>query len=193
MRNIPPKTLVLIGVLVTLAVVLLGVAIKFAGNPQNLTPSTLRPTPTIEKTAEVSFTPSIVDLTGTSSSASVEVVTATGKNPITGVQVELIYDPTVISNVRLTPPTTNSLLGNPGSYITLFTDNKPGSFTYAVAISPTAQEVTGTGSIGTITFTVVKGAKAETQITLGAKTAVTSTAAQGSILNTSTPLTVKLQ
>lgn len=191
MRNIHPKTLVLIGILVTLAVVLLGIAIKISGTPKSFMPGPkITPTPTIEKTASITFSPSTLDLAA-STSGSVEVIVTTGKNPITGAQAQIIYDPTVITNVTLTPPA-NSLFGTPGSYANLFTNNEPGSLTFAVAINPSSTEVTGTGSVGTISFTVLK-TKPETQITFGGSTAVTSTASMNSILNTTTPLVIKLQ
>lgn len=192
-RNIHPRTLVLIGILITLAIVLLGIAIKLSGgNPKNLLPGTIKPTPTIEKTASVTFSPTTIDVA--SGSGTAEIIATTGKNPITGVQIELLYDPTVITNIKLTPPdATNSLFGAPGTYTNLFTDNKPGDLTFAVAISLNAQNVTGSGSVGTITFNTIPGSKTETQITLGPKTIVTSTATAGSILNTATPLTIKLQ
>lgn len=151
----------------------------------------ITPTPTIEKTAEVTFSPTSLDMAA-STSGSVEVMVTTGKNPITGAQVQIVYDPTVITNVKLTAPTTASLMGAPGSYTNLFTENTPGSLTYAVAINPTSPEVNGTGSIGTISFTVLK-TKPETQFTFGKSTAVTSTASMNSILNTTTPLVIKLQ
>lgn len=192
-RNIHPRTLVLIGILITLAIVLLGVAIKLSGgNPKNLIPGTLKPTPTIEKTASITFSPTTV--TVASGSGTADIIATTGKNPITGVQVELVYDPTVITNVKLLPAdTTTSLFGAPGTYTNLFTDDQPGNLTFAVAISLSSENVSGSGSIGKITFDTIPGAKTETQITLGPKTIVTSTATDGSILNTSTPLTVKLQ
>lgn len=192
MRNIHPRTLVLIGILVTLAVVLLGVAIKLTGTEKRFMPGPkITPTPTIEKTAEITFSPSTLDLAA-STSGSVEVMVTTGKNPITGAQVQILYDPTVITNVELAPPAANSLMGPPGSYTNLFTDDTPGSLTYAVAINPSSPEVSGTGSIGTISFTVLK-TKPETQFTFGKSTAVTSTASMNSILNTTTPLVIKLQ
>lgn len=192
-RNIHPKTLVLIGILVTLAVVLLGIAIKISGTSEKFMPGAqITPVPTIEKTASITFSPSTLNLAA-STSGSVEVMVTTGKNPITGAQAQITYDPTVITNVKLTAPNgANSLMGAVGTYTNLFTDNKPGTLTFAVAINPSSPEVSGTGSIGTITFTVLK-TKPETQLTFGSSTAVTSTASMNSILNTTTPLVIQLQ
>lgn len=194
-KNIPGKTLILIGALITLTVVLLGIAI-WAGGKSGKSAVTIAPTPTVVKTATISFAPNILDLSlPTTSSATVDMVTSTGVNPITGVQVDVVYDPTVITNVKLLPPVAaSSLFGPAGNYITLFSDTKIlGKVSFAVAINPTGTPVTGTGSIGQITFTVIKNLKPQTQMIFGAGTIVTSKAVQTSVLNTTTPLTIKLQ
>ncbi len=197
MRNVHPKTLILIGVLVTLAVVLLGVAIRLSGTPNNTIPGTTQITPTVsvEKTASVAFSPTTLNLPAASTSGSVEVIVTTGNNSITGAQVEINYDPTVIQNVEVeAPDVTNSLLGAPGTYTNLFTDTTtPGKIVFARAIGLSGQEVNGTGSIGKISFTVVRGTQAATELTFGTETAVTTTKTTESILNTTTPLVITLQ
>ncbi len=197
MRNIPPKTLILIGILVTLAVVLLGVAIRLSGTPQNLIPgaTTQTPTPTVAKTASIVFSPEVLSLTPASTSGTVDIIVDTGNSPITGAQVEITYDPTVITNVEIEDPdASNSLLGTPGTYTNLFTDiTTPGKIVFARAIGLSGQEVNGTGSIGKISFTLAPTATGSTQMTFGSETAVTTTATTESILNTTTPLTITLQ
>lgn len=198
MRNIHPKTLILIGILVTLAVVLLGIAIRLSGTSQNTTiPGTtqVQPTMAVEKTATIAFSPETLTMSPASTSGSVDVLVTTGSNPITGAQVEITYDPEVITNVEVeNPDTSNSLLGAPGTYTNLFTDiETPGKIVFARAIGLTSKEVSGTGSIGKISFTIIPGAQPTTQMTFGPETAVTTTATTESILNTTTPLTITLQ
>ncbi len=197
MRNIPPKTLVLIGILVTLAVVLLGIAIKLSGTPQNLIPGTTTqtPTPTVAKTASVTFSPSTLSLNPASNSGTVDIIVDTGNSPITGAQIEITYDPEVITNVEVQDPeASNSLLGTPGSYTNLFTDvTTPGKIVFARAISLSGQEANGTGSVGKISFTATPGTNPTTQLTFGPETAVTTLTTTESILNTTTPLTITLQ
>lgn len=197
MLNIPTKTLILIGVLITVAVFLLALAVSLSGGKRAVTVTNLSaPTPTsVEKTATVSFSPTILDLSKVgSTSAAVNVMAAAGKTPVTGVQVEILYDPTVITSVKMLPPDlTNSLFGEATNYITLFTDTKtPGKFMTAVAINLSGTPVSGMGSIGKLSFTVVKSMP-QTQISFGKKTIVTARTTQESILNFTTPLTIKLQ
>lgn len=198
MLNLPRKTLVLIGVLATLAILLLIIAIKVGNSPQTI-PKLVgtTPTPAVEKSATVAFSPSFIDLSsGTTSAVTVDIVATSGKQSLTGVQVNLVYDPKVVTNIQLLPPDpVTSLFGPIGTYANLFTDNKTGSgaLTFAIAINPTQNPVTGTGSVGRLSFSVLRGADAQTAITFGSKTAVTTAGIQQSILLSSTPLTVKIQ
>ncbi len=198
MRNIPGKTLILIAVLVTLTVVLLGIAIKLGNKaPVERRMITLSPTRSVEKTAVISFSPSNLDLTlVTTPSATVDIVAMTGKNPITGAQVDISYDPKVITNVAVLPPeATTSLFGKLGSYTNLFTDTKtPGRISFALAINPNGNPVIGAGSIGKISFTVIKGATPTATMRFeGQGTLVTARTAQDSVLKSTTPLTIKLR
>ncbi|MFI5265278.1 MAG: cohesin domain-containing protein [Candidatus Levyibacteriota bacterium] len=196
MRKIPGKTLILIAVLVTVTLVLLGVAIWTGGG--NKPAMTSIPTaPTIVKTATIAFAPPLLDLSlPSSSSATVDIITKTGgATPLTGAQVDITYDPTVVTNVKVLPPlATNSLFGPVGNYVTLFSDiNTPGKITFAVAMNPNGTPVTGAGSIGQISFSVIRGVKSQTQMTFGARTLVTSKITPDSVLKSTTPLTIKIQ
>lgn len=198
MLNLPRKTLILIAVLVTIAVFLLAVAISMTSSNRavTVTNTSVTPTPAVEKTASVSFSPASLDLSASgTTSAIINIMASSGKTPVTGVQVEIKYDPTVISQVKMLPPDTNeSLFGDSSSYINLFTDSKtPGSFVYALAINLDGTPKSGAGSVGKISFTVNKS-KPSTQISFGPKTLVTAKTTQQSVLNPpSIPLTIKLQ
>ena len=195
--NIPGKTLVLIAVLVTLTIVLLGIAMKLGGStPLKRRLVTLTPTPSIEKTAIISFFPANLDLTlVTTPSATVDIITTTGKNPITGAQVEISYDPKVITNVSVLPPdTATSLFGSQGSYTNLFADLKtPGKISFALAINPGGNPVLGAGSIGKISFSTTKGTSPTATMTFGKGTVVTSKTTQDSVLSATTSLAIKLK
>lgn len=198
MKNIPGKTLILIGALITLTVVLLGTAIWSGGAQKKSTTTTIPSTvtPKVEKTATISFSPSFLDLSlPTDFSTTVDIIASTMNAPITGAQAEVTYDPTVITNVKLLPPdASSSLFGPSGNYITLFSDTKtPGKASFAIAINPTGSAVIGVGSIGQISFSVIKDEKSQTQMTFGSKTIVTSKTTQSSVLNATSPLTIKLQ
>ncbi|MBP6913306.1 MAG: hypothetical protein KBC00_01725 [Candidatus Levybacteria bacterium] len=198
MRSIPGKTLILISFLVTLTVALLGLSIWIGSqNKPAVTVATVTPTPTVMKTASVSFFPAVLDLsTSTTPSATVDIIVETAGTPITGAQAEILYDPKQITNVKILPSeTTNSLFGNnPGSHMTLFTDTSvPGKLTFAEVISTNGLPVNGTGSIGKLAFTVIKGTSASASITFGKETKVTTNTTQGSILKDTRPLTITLQ
>lgn len=199
MRNIPGKTLLLIGVLITATVVLLGFALYMVTKQKSQPATTIvavSPTPPVPKTAVVSFSPTLLSFPqGSSSSAVIDITTNTGESSITGAQIEVDFDPQVITNVKYVPADAqNSLLGLPGAYITLFIDTKtPGKIVFANALSASATPVNGTGSVGKISFTVIKGVKPSTILTLGPETKVTTTTTQESILKSTTPLTVNLQ
>lgn len=198
MRNIPGKTLVLICVLITLTVVLVGIAVWVSGKKQYTALTTTQtPTPTITKTATIAFSPASLDMTGVASStASVDLIAASNGTPISGAQVELQYDPKVITNVKVLPPdAANSLFGAPANYFQLFADTKtPGDITYAIAIQPAGQPANGTGSIGKVTFSVVKdGATPNAAISFGKGTIITTKGTKGSVLNSAIPLAVRLK
>lgn len=196
MRNIPGKTLILIAVLITITVALLALAIWSGGKNSGPAITAITPTPTITKTATISFSTPVLDLSlPSSSSATVDIIADTKSAQISGAQVEMTYDPTVITNVKLLPPATStSLFGPVGNYLTLFSDTKtPGKASFAVAIQPTGNAVSGAGSIGQISFSVIKGVKPQVQIIFGTGTIVTAKGIQTSVLNSTTPLTIKLQ
>jgi hypothetical protein len=72
-------------------------------------------------------------------------------------------------------------------------DPTQGRISYAVGISASDAEKSGNGTLATITFTVNRLAGvATTNLTFLPKSAVTTLSAQGSILNTSTPLEIRL-
>lgn len=198
MLNLPKKTLVLIGALATVTILLLAMAVWLSGKKPTATPSLplgASPTPTIPKTATLAFSPALVNLVTTpSNTVTVDIIAGSASQAITGVQTEITYDPKVITNVKLLPANPANALFKAGS-LTLFNTNDPvkGMISYAVAINPSGKGILGSGSIGQLTFTVTKGVTPATTISFGGNTIVTSEGIQGSILNTSTPLTIQLQ
>lgn len=200
-KRFSPRTLILIVVLAIVAIILIFFALNMNSNAPAQTPggnnteTGAQPTSSVEKTATIAFSPTSVDL-ATSTSATVDIIVTAGNTPITGAQVEINFDPTVVRNPRILPPdTTNSLFGTATSFIELFNevDPKDGTINYAIGIQPTGNPVVGAGSIGKLTFTVVRGNTPSSQISFGEGTAVTISGADESVLNTTTPLTITLQ
>lgn len=197
MRNMPGKTLALIGVLVVVALILIGLAIRNSQTKYTLPTAQVTPAPTIAKTASVGFSPATLTVTTATASApqTVDIVADTGGEPATGVQVDIVYDPKVITNVQLLAPNPdNSLFGAAGSYATLFRNLNPtaGTVFYAVAINPGGTQVNGMGSVGQLQFTVVAGTQTA-QISYGARTLVTRAGVPDSVLGKTTPLTISVQ
>jgi len=203
-KKFSSRTLMLIIILAVVAGILIFFAISM-NSSQSTTPQAntnnqaqLSPTAMVEKTAIASFSPSTVNV-ATSSSVSVDIIITAGNTPITGAQVQLKYDPTVVKNPKISAPdATNSLFGSSSSYIELFNevDQTNGTITYAIGTQANGNPVVGAGSIGKLTFSVLRptnGAEATTQITFGDDTAVTKKGVDESILNSTTPLTVVLQ
>lgn len=196
MRNLPGRTLTLIGILVVVALILVGLAIRNSKTKYTLPTAQVTPAPTIAKTASVEFSPSALAVTAaTASLQTVDIVANTGENPASGVQVDITYDPKAITNVQLLAPNPNSsLFGTAGSYATLFKNLNPtaGTVFYAVAINPGGAQANGTGSVGQLQFSLVPGVKTA-QISFGAKTLVTRAGILDSVLSKITPLIISVQ
>lgn len=153
------KPALLIGVLALLAIVL--VSFAFIRNqqrselfPQPVTQQPRAVSPTIvPPSTELYFEPEVLDTQGTSET--VTVMANTNSNLLTAAQVELKYDPSILSNVKITTPGEDHLFGPKGEYLVLFSeiDTKVGKISYAVGISPASKSRGGIGPVMTLTFT----------------------------------------
>jgi len=190
----PRKTLLLILVLAAVTAILIFLAIMSQSMRQPT--STQGPNPTlipVEKTAKVLFNPTSVDLSSTTATptSSVNILVDSGGAEISGVQVELQYDPNALRNVVLTPTVdATGFFGSSASV--LFNDVKQdtGRISYAVAISQGQGGKAGVGKIATLTFTKGLGAIRTTQITFLDKTLVTILGANDSALKETVPLSI---
>ena len=103
---------------------------------------------------------------------------STGKNKVTAVQLELQYDPLLLTNVKVTPdlffPKPNILLNQ--------VDVKTGRVSYAFGIGPTDQGVVGTSTVATLTFSVKAGTLQKTAVVFLPKTLVTAEGIAESVL-----------
>jgi len=182
----PKKTLALISGLVLVTVVLFIIALK-SNQQSNQTPGTpspstvMKPSPTISMAHSVlSLSPNPVTVApGTQGKVDVNIDTA--DNAVTAVQLEVAYDPKVISNVQVTP---GILFQNS---ITLINKNNPptGRLTYAFGRTPGQTPVSGTGVVATITFTA-NASTQPSQLILLPSTLVTARGVATSVLKSST-------
>ena len=100
-------------------------------------------------------------------------------NNVTAVQLELKYDPTAITDVKLT---TGDFLTQPIVLINR-RDEKAGTVTYAIGINPSQKPRTGKGIVAHIAFSKVQATKAKsTSLSLLDTSIVTSSGIDGSVL-----------
>jgi len=180
----PRKTLILI---IFLAIVTVGLLI-LALIPNLKTPVKTTPKSTAiirDAQTNLSFSAPIIS---SSSALQSNVEIATGRNKVTGVQLELSFDPKVLTNVDIAPGTffTDPVI------ILKKIDAENGRITYALGIGLGQKAVTGRGTLAVVTFIPVVGATESTSINFLPKTEV---AAQGqimSVLKTSSGATINL-
>lgn len=185
----PRKTLALISGLVLVTVVLFIVAVRTNNQTAQPQPS---PAPVAQEPASqahsvLNLSPNPVTVQP-GQPGSVEVNIDTSDNDVTAVQLELAYDPTVITNVKVTP---GPLFSNPVVLINK-NDTQAGRFTYAYGISPNSSPIKGTGSVATITFTAKNVAGKQAQLALLPTTLVTARGVAASVLKEATGTLVNI-
>lgn len=185
------RTLFLILALLLLVGVLLVVAFsvnqtKPTPTPQVSLPPQTSPTPVAQTV--LSMTPNPLTVSPQSPS-SVNIDIATGSNNVTAVQLELTFDPTVVSNVSISGGT---FFANAIELIKKI-DQKEGTITYALGISPNDTAKSGTGTVATITFTATGTVGTQSPMTFSEKTLVTASGASSSILKSTTGTVVLLR
>lgn len=163
--------------------------------PQKNKQISLPPSPTItplEKSAIISFEPGAVS--ATTSSVLSDIILDSQKSLTTGAQLELSFDPKIISGITIKPPVENSsFFGKTTDYIILLNkiDYSKGRISYIIGISPSVKAKKGKGSIGTISFTAVKPqAMKKTSLQFIPPTQITVQGAEGSILQEVVPLEI---
>ena len=184
------RTIVLIVILAAVAAVLLFIAIKPGQKPmqKSLTP-TATPTPS---QAHSILTMTLGDSTATESSTKVNnnvvsVNVDTQTNKISGVQFEISYDPTVLTNVKVTPGT---FFQKPLVLLNQV-DSKNGRINYAIGIQPTADQISGTGTTAIISYTILPTASASlTTLRFLPRTQVIEQGIVGSVLKKSIDVSI---
>lgn len=194
----PRKTTIFIAILAVVTAILVILAIQNEQSPLRTTETTTTPTPTadIPKTTNVTFLPTKIDATS-GLPLSVDIVADTNTDQISGIQLELQYDPKLLTNVKIAKPDT-SLFGAANNYTVLFSEVNPalGRISYAVAIQPTQSPISGVGKVATITFQRATQTDAtpsvQTTISFIDKTMVTKLNETQTVLNKTNSLTVQL-
>jgi len=185
----PRKTLALIAGLVLVTVILFIIALKTGQNqPSAGKEQAAAPTAVPDMAHSVlSMSPDPV-VVAPGGQGSVDVMVDPSDNLLTGVQLELSYDPKVISNIKVAY---GSLFVNP---LVLFHkgDAVKGTYTYGFGIQPGQKPVAGKGTVATITFTATGAVGTQSQLTLLPTSLVTARGTATSVLKMSSGTTVKI-
>ncbi len=182
----PRKTLALLVGLVLVTVILFIVALQTGKNATKMDQAKVQATPTPDVAHTVlSMSPELVQV-ATGKPGSVDVMIDTSDNEVTAVQLELLYDPTMISNVKVV---SGPVLPNPN---VLIDKNNPttGRYTYAYGIQPNQPTVKGKGVVAKITFTARGTAGKQSQIIIQETSLATARGTAGTVLKSSTGATV---
>ncbi|HEX8932382.1 MAG TPA: cohesin domain-containing protein [Patescibacteria group bacterium] len=186
----PRKTLLLLIGLVLVTIVLFFIALKTGQqqNQQQATAPQLSVQPTLSEAHSVlAMSPNPVQLMP-GQTGSVAVTIDPSDNQVTAVQLELMYDPAVLSNVQVTY---GALFTNP---LVLINKNNPttGKYTYAFGIQPSQQPITTKGVAANITFTTKGTVGQQAQITLLPESLVTARGVADSVLKMGNGTTIML-
>jgi hypothetical protein len=179
-KGVPKQTIAFVTFLIVVTIVLLGLAL-YTQNPS-------APTPTVKQPASPSYARSSLRLTPPANSPSLpntysaDITIATGGDKITGAQLELSYDPKVLTDVQIKPGT---FIQNPVILLKKV-DETNGRISLAIGIPLGGTPPTGAGTVATITFNEVSTATGSTIIDFLPKTAVTATGIAQSVLKSST-------
>lgn len=174
------RTLFLIFALFVIAFVLLMIAF-YKPSIQPSLPTETFPTPKIalEQTT-LAFGEPVIAASSSSSKLkySLPINITTGTNSVTAIQLELQYNPAVLTNVSVIPGT---FFNNP---VPIFNeiDAKTGRISYAFGISPADNGVKGSGIAATLTFETNAGIPQQTTISFLPKTLVTAEETTQSVL-----------
>lgn len=113
---------------------------------------------------------------------SLPISISTGKNKVTAVQLELQYDPNILTNVAVVP---DSFFATPDVLLNKI-DTKTGRISYAFGVGLTGQAVAGKGTVAHLTFSVKAKTSERTAIIFLPKTLVTAQGIIESVLKETT-------
>lgn len=159
--------LVLGGVLVTIPLILFMIygyqsskkAETTVGKAQSIAPlgGSIQPPPKTP-VAFLDFSTATVDFSSKPAQpAGVDIIANSPTEKVSGADIELTYDPAVITNVTLTPAIdATSFFGEKVLVTALTNDNINGKITFSIQVPTTDLARTGRGKIATLAFTPVK-------------------------------------
>lgn len=181
-------------ILIVFLLIITGVFVYIAVSQKSMMPSkrtnmAVTPSPSpVPAYTTLMLSPQTLSLSSKSGSIAVEINTKSGgkNNTVTAVQLELQYDPKMLTNVTVTPGT---FIPSAAPLINTI-DKITGRITYALAISPSAEGVSGSGTVATIQFQSLLAQNSSTQLTLLPSSLVTAQGVGESVLLQATSATI---
>lgn len=190
------KTIGLIVILLILTIVLVVVALMTrptGTSNQQETSTAASPTPFPPGHTSLSLSPNPVypSGVGSTSATTVDVLIDTGGDEVRSVQLEIAYDPLLITNVALQP---GSFFENPSILPVGGVNQNTGRITYAIVPSSFSESKTGTGVVATLSFVPrLSAANPSTEIVLLDKSLVSGQARGQNVLVKTANTTVTLR
>lgn len=178
------RTILLVIVLLIIASLLLFYAVSI--NPTKKTISL--PSPTMTKSINPTKSPAETTLfiipeskfVKDNETINLDVQIDTGINKITGIQLEIAYDPKILTNVKISKGT---FLPNSNILLNII-DSDTGRISYALVIPPSVTALSGKGTVAVITATknIEASVLSESEIKILPKSLVTQVGTEGSVL-----------
>jgi hypothetical protein len=185
-ESMPRKTLALLVGLVLVTIILFVIALQTGKQAPKMDQAKVQATPTPDVAHTIlTMSPELVQV-ASGKVGSVDVMIDTSDNEVTAVQLELLYDPTVLTNVKVV---SGPALPNPNVLINK-NDPATGKYTYAYGVQPNQPTVKGTGVVAKITFTARGTAGKQSQIILQETSLATARGVAGSVLKSGTGATI---
>lgn len=184
----PRKTLALISGLIVVVIILFAVALNSNENKTATVKKTVtQPTPTTPAHTTLNLSPNPV-VVAPGKQGSVEVNIDTSDNQVTAIQLEIAYDPNIITNIKVSP---GPLFANA---VMLMNHNKKtaGRYVYALGIMPNSPTINGNGQAATITFTAIGKAGQTSQLALLPTSLATARGISNSVLKQTSGTLVKI-
>lgn len=145
----------------------------------------------LSKNARLYFNPKTILSPCLNTKHSSDIFLDSNDTLITETQIELQYNPLIISNVLITP-SANNFFGEQDEFTTQLSEVRQeyGRVSLAIEASSSATGKKGNKPVATITFTASGNASATAQIEFLNKSTARTDKTRASILSTTTPLTI---
>ena len=141
------KTLALISSLIIVLIALFVLSFSATNQVNRPSQTNQQPTPTPVAQTIIKLSPNPVTLSEENNGV-VEVLMDTSENEVTAVQLEILYDPDVISSVTIKPGT---FFTSPVPLLNTI-DREEGRISYALAVTPAQAPLKGSGTVAIIEF-----------------------------------------